>query len=795
MPVFSGLRARLLWLVLLAVLPALALILYQGHRSGQLAARHTVDEAQLLVRLAAADYERLVANTRQLLGTLAQLPEVRGRDAAACNTLFARLKSGYAQYVNLGVIGPDGMVFCSAVPSARRVSVSDRAYFQRALKTRGFAVGDFQIGRITHQAVVVFAHPDYDAAGKLQTMVFAALDLTWLNQIAAKAQLPAGSTVTLFDSQGVILSRYPDPEKWIGQSRRDAPLTRIILAQRRAGTAEATGLDGVPRLYAFAPLLEGVAGGGVYLSVGIPRAIAFADINRILTHTFVGLALVTLLVLAAAWFGGDVFLLRKIRALVDATRRLGQGELGTRTGLAHGRDEIGQLAGAFDEMAATLHARNTEFERVMEALGDSEERFRTLVETTSDWIWEVDARGVYTYASPKVKDLLGYAPEEVVGKTPFDFMPPDEAAKVGRQFAEIAAARRPFERLENVNLHKDGRRVVLETSGVPIFDHDGGFMGYRGIDRDITERIKAQEKLRYLAYHDELTDLPNRALLLDRLRQGLIETARQDRRVAALCLDLRDFKNINDTLGHETGNRLLQAVAGRLQACVRPGDTVARLGGDKFGMMLADVSQHEDVARVMQKIRAEFAKPLRVDDQELHLSMTFGISLYPSDGTDAETLLKNADIAMYRARERDDDYQYYSADMTASASERLALENDLRHALERNELLLHYQPQVDLTSGAITGVEALIRWQHPVHGMISPEKFIPLAEQTGLILPIGEWVLRQACAQARAWQAAGWPLRVAVNLSARQFRQPGLDSLIRGFWRKPGSIRAGSMSS
>ncbi|MEK7796213.1 MAG: PAS domain S-box protein, partial [Pseudomonadota bacterium] len=359
------------------------------------------------------------------------------------------------------------------------------------------------------------------------------------------------STVTLFDSQGAILSRYPDPEKWIGQSRRDAPLTRIILAQRRADTAEATGLDGVPRLYAFAPLLAGVAGGGVYLSVGIPRAIALADINRILTHTFVGLALVTLLVLAAAWFGGDVFLLRKIRALVDAARRLGGGELGTRTGLAHGRDEIGQLAGAFDEMAATLHARNTEFERVMEALGDSEERFRALVETTSDWIWEVDARGVYTYASPKVKDLLGYAPEEVVGKTPFDFMPPDEAAKVGRQFAEIAAARRPFERLENVNLRKDGRRVVLETSGVPVLDRDGGFVGYRGIDRDITERIKAQEKLRYLAYHDELTDLPNRALLLDRLRQGLLETARQDRGVAALCLDLRDFKNVNDTLGHE----------------------------------------------------------------------------------------------------------------------------------------------------------------------------------------------------------------------------------------------------
>jgi diguanylate cyclase (GGDEF)-like protein/PAS domain S-box-containing protein len=782
----SGLRARLLGLVLLAVLPALGLILYTAHQSGTLAARRTVDEAQVLVRLAATDYQRLVANTRQLLDTLTRLPEVRRHDAAACNAYFTHLKSGYTQYVNLGAIGPDGRVFCSAVPTTRRVPAADRVWFQRSLKTRGFAVGDFQIGRITKQPVVVFSYPDYHADGRLHTMVFAALDLTWLNQIAVKAQLPAGSTVTLLDSQGVILSRYPDPEKWIGQSHQDAPITRIILSERREGTAEATGLDGVPRLYAFAPLLEEVSGGGAYLSIGIPRAVAFAGLARIFTHTFAGLALVTVLVFSVAWFGGDVFVLRRLRELVAAARRLGGGDLTTRTGLAHGRDEIGQLARGFDEMAVMLHARDLEFGHAMKALRDNEERFRGLVETTSDWIWEVDANGVYIYASPKVQDLLGYAPEEVIGKTPFDFMSPDEAAKIGAVFTEIVAARKPFERLENVNRHKDGRRMILETSGVPILDRDGGFKGYRGIDRDITERKQAEERLAFIAYHDTLTGLPNRLLLLDRLRQAIIEAARHERRVAAVCLDLKGFKNVNDTLGHEAGDGVIRAVAERLTTCVRPGDSVARLGGDEFCILLADIARIEDVAHVMQKIRIQLEQPLTAAGHTLHLTATLGISLYPADGADAEALLKNADIAMYRARERDEDYQYYAADMTVNAAERLALENDLRQALARRELELHYQPQVSLASGVVTGVEALLRWRHPVHGMISPAKFIPLAEETGLILPIGEWVLRQACTQARAWADAGRPLRVAVNLSARQFRQPGLDGLIRGILEETG---------
>lgn len=328
-------------------------------------------------------------------------------------------------------------------------------------------------------------------------------------------------------------------------------------------------------------------------------------------------------------------------------------------------------------------------------------------------------------------------------------------------------------------IRADGEARWIEDSTIIVRNDAGEVTHYDGYVVDITQRKRAEEHIRYLAYHDELTGLPNRLLLLDRIRQEIIEAARHDRRLAIVCLDLKGFKNVNDTLGHETGDLFLKAVAERLAACLRPGDSLARFGGDDFCAMLADLARSEDVAHAMQTIRDGFTQPLHADGHELRLPVTLGISLYPADGADAETLLKNADIAMHRARERGDDYQYYSAEMTATAAGRLAMENDLRNALERGEFLLHYQPQTSLANGAITGVEALVRWQHPRLGLLPPAKFIPLAEETGLIVPLGEWVLRHACAQAQAWHEAGLPaLCVAVNLSARQFRQPDLDKII-----------------
>jgi diguanylate cyclase (GGDEF)-like protein len=295
-----------------------------------------------------------------------------------------------------------------------------------------------------------------------------------------------------------------------------------------------------------------------------------------------------------------------------------------------------------------------------------------------------------------------------------------------------------------------------------------------------TERKRVEKRLSQLVYYDGLTNLPNRILFVDRLSQAITRVAWHKRLVAVMFLDLDHFKRINDTLGHKIGDSLLKAVSARLTSCLRVGDTVARMGSDEFTIILADVARSQDVARLAEKIIDLLSKPYLIEDRELFVTASIGISLYPIDGDDAEALLKGAEVAMFRTKEQGrNNFLHYSPVMNVQAFERLVMENSLRHALNRNQLLLHYQPQVDLYSKKITCMEALIRWNHPDLGMVPPASFIPIAEDTGLIIPIGEWVLRTACAQNKAWHGAGNPpIRVGVNLSIRQFHQQDLVRMV-----------------
>lgn len=417
--------------------------------------------------------------------------------------------------------------------------------------------------------------------------------------------------------------------------------------------------------------------------------------------------------------------------------------------------------------------------RDREALRSSEERLLNFVDSANDLIHSCSPDGRILYANKAWQNALGYGGDEIGGLTFHDIMNPDSEAECMGEFRKALAGEQ-VKAVEAEFVSKSGGVVSAEVNITCGFK-DGKPAVVWGICRDITERKQAQEQLYRMAHHDTLTGLPNRILFLDRLKHARALARRLGFNASVLFLDLDRFKIINDTLGHSVGDKLLQQVSKRLLACVRETDTVARIGGDEFTVVLVNVGSEEDVERIADKILKAMITPFKVDEHELFVTSSIGISLYPAHGDDAESLLKKADIAMYEAKTKGrNNFQFYTPVMDENVAKKLLLGNSLRRALERDEFVLHYQPKFDIATGKVTALEALVRWEHPEQGLLPPADFIPLAEEMGLIVPIGEWVLRTACRQNAKWRNEGMkPLRVAVNLSGLQFRQKGMDEFIR----------------
>ena len=436
-----------------------------------------------------------------------------------------------------------------------------------------------------------------------------------------------------------------------------------------------------------------------------------------------------------------------------------------------------------DERTADLQLSNARLnedvaarKRTELALQDSEHRFRRLLALSSDWYWEQDAQFRFTHISDGFFDKGHMPREHYIGHTRWQHNAAMFDSDWGRAHIATLQAHQPFNRLEYSQLGTDGQIHWFSTSGEPVFDAAGGFTGYRGTGTEITERKLAEQRIQHIAHHDVLTGLPNRVLLQDRLALALATAHRHTRPLWVMLIDLDRFKFVNDSLGHKAGDLLLQTVATRLLASVRETDTVARLSGDEFVAILGEYPDHPLTSEVSQRIMRAVAQPVTLEGKEFCVTCSIGVAVHPAGGGPAEHLIEQADIAMYRAKKLGrNNVQFYQPDMNEEARERVRIESALRNALERDEFVLHYQPQVDLQSGRIVGMEALIRWQHPELGMVAPNRFISLAEETGLIVPIGAWVLRTACKQTKAWLDAGLgPLRVAVNLSPRQFSEPNL---------------------
>lgn len=423
-----------------------------------------------------------------------------------------------------------------------------------------------------------------------------------------------------------------------------------------------------------------------------------------------------------------------------------------------------------NELSAALRERD-------EALGESRHHLRLadrVFESTLEGIMVTDAMGVIERVNPAFEVLTGYSATEAVGKRANLLSSGRQAPEFYQDLWQQLTVKGVWQG-EIWNRRKDGELYLEHLTISGIRDDHGKYSHFAGIFADITQRRHTEERLNHLATHDALTDLANRSLFHERLEQALRRAQRSGRKVAVMFVDLDRFKLVNDTLGHVAGDQLLKEVANRLRRTIREGDTVARLGGDEFTVLLEDFDDSRHAAGVAQKLLKEIGSPFQIGSNEMHVTPSIGIAMYPADGVNANDLLLHSDRAMYQSKiAGKNNFQFFEQEMNEETNRRLEIESELYQALGRDELVLHYQPKIDLESGRIRGIEALVRWQHPKRGLIGPAEFIPIAEETALILPMGRAVLRAACRQARTWLDAGYEFgRISVNLSLRQLRWEG----------------------
>jgi len=419
----------------------------------------------------------------------------------------------------------------------------------------------------------------------------------------------------------------------------------------------------------------------------------------------------------------------------------------------------------------------------------SENRYRFIVNNSPDIIYMLDDEGRFAFVNDRVTGLLGYKPEEILGKHYSELVHKEDLEKARYAFDERRTGVRASHDIELRLLCKDtslpyryfeSRSITIELNAMGMYQkkHSGddkGFFGTYGVARDISERKRAEEIINFQLYHDLLTNLPNRALFRDRLNLAISQARRQDSQLAVMFLDMDRFKVINDSLGHLAGDQLLQAVAGRLTTCLRDSDTLARVGGDEFNLLIPDIAGREDAVMIATKIFDQLKQPVQLEGHEVFVSFSIGIALFPQDGASMEVLIKNADMAMYHTKSHGKNgYEFFSDNMKGLFQQQLSMENSIRRALDGNQFELFYQPQMEVSSGGICGMEALLRWHHPERGLLLPDDFIPLSEESQLIIRIGNWVLEAACRELRKWIKAGLDdIILAVNISAAQLEQQG----------------------
>jgi len=664
-------------------------------------------------------------------------------------------------------------------PGRRGDNAAWRPYIRDTIRTQEPVISEPFLTNVGDaNMVLVMTMPVFAKDGRMIAILTGSLGLTHPGMLGNIAKTVIGKTGYLYivTADGKLIM-HPDRQRLsqVAFTPHANPLFDRALSGFE-GTEETFDTSGRQALVSY----NRVKASNWIVAAVYPKDEAFLAVHDLIWH-FVEFLLVAFVIMVVAIWVSMRYLMRP---LVSLTKHLSNyaatEEIAPLVGAA-GSGEIGALTTAFNLLTARLHERE-------DALVETMQRYQLITENSTDLITRHEPTGVISYASPVASSVLGITHDALIGRSLCEFVHPEDFDVVRAAFAEATEAKTLPTVIYRAR-HVDQHYVWFETTMRLMKDATGEeTKKILCISRDISDRKRMEQRLHELARTDHLTTLPNRFLLDERFAGGLAQARREGSMLAMLMIDIDRFKNINDTLGHGMGDSLLKLVGSKLKSCIRECDTLARWGGDEFVLLLPGLQDSATAVTVAQRCLSALKEPFAIDGQALHITVSVGISVSPDASAEAETLLKNADTAMYKAKARGGDcFIMYSAEMSAGARSRLSMENALFHAIERDELLLHYQPLISAKTGRLAGVEALLRWQHPDHGLVSPGQFIPIAEETGLIDAIGEWVLRTACTQMNAWYGTGLPrIPISVNLSSRQFRQDTLAKTIKAVLAETG---------
>jgi diguanylate cyclase (GGDEF)-like protein len=770
-----SIRVRLLLLILGTLLVPAILVgeRYYQDRSKEIAA--AVSGMAATARGIATRIDAKVQGTTQLHFGLSRARDLDSGDKAACSKFLAEVLEKNPDFTGLLTIKPDGSLFCDSLNTGRVLDVRDRGYFQRALKNPDTAAIEPAFGRLTGAAVLQIAYPAYDEQRQLRFVLLASLDLNRLMKDQIQ-NLPPGFELLLVDGKGTIFVRSPAPhraEEQAGASIANSVRHRLAL-EGAATTRELAGHGGDAEVWATAHTIA-VGGVGLHVLLGSSKSELVAAVERRLAEDMGTLAILSIVLFAGVGLFAEFGIRSQIGRITKMARRLGAGDLTARVAPPYPGGELGSLMTVLNQTASSLELQRRDIENLNQKLRRAQE-LEAIEKQRLDVALNNMAQGLILYDASERVVICNRQFTKMLGLSPL-------VVKPGATFREVIAHRSETGSLDTaveeyretflrniaagnhspiVSTMSDGRSIQFVGKGV-----EGG--GWVATVEDITERKRVENRIAHMAHYDALTDLPNRVLFRERLDHELKNLA-HGRQLAVFYIDIDEFKRINDSLGHPVGDELLKAVAGRLGSCVAAGDVVARLGGDEFAIIQTAIERPADTMDLIKRIYQAIREPYDCFGHLLTSDASIGIARAPQDGTDLDQLLKNADLAMYEAKaDGRRTYRFFEPGMGARMHALRMLELDLRQAIADGGFEIVYQPLINIGDTRVTGCEALLRWRHPLRGMISPAEFIPVAEDTGMINELGDWVLHKACSEA-----ASWPddVRVAVNVSPVQFRNP-----------------------